>query len=64
MPAPYPDIDGDERVPSLLVDSRIDETSSGEKRCIIFDRVLGGDANTDRWIAADEGWFVDLRETR
>jgi hypothetical protein len=64
MPTPYPDIDGDERVPSLLVDSRIEETPSGEKRCIIFDRVPDEDRSVDRWIAADEGWFVDLRDTR
>ncbi|WP_336134568.1 DUF7511 domain-containing protein [Natronomonas amylolytica] len=64
MPTPYPDIDADGRMPSPLVDARIEETASGEKRCIIFDRVPDEDGRIDRWIAADEGWFVDLRDTR
>jgi hypothetical protein len=64
MPAPYPDID-DEQEPSPLVDARIRETPDGKERCIIFDK--GGsvsDGSPDRWIAADEGWFVELRDTR
>jgi hypothetical protein len=64
MYAPDPDIDSEQK-PSPLVDSRIEETSSGEKQCVIFDRGDAASGGTpDRWIAADEGWFVDRRETR
>ncbi|MEF8808945.1 hypothetical protein [Natronomonas sp.] len=64
MRAPDSDIDG-EQAPSPLVDSRIEETPSGEKRCIIFDHVsAASDGTPGRWITADEGWFVDLRDTR
>jgi hypothetical protein len=64
MPASYPDID-DEQEPSPMVDARIRETADGKERCIIFDR--GGsvsDGSPDRWVAADEGWFIDLRDMR
>lgn len=49
----------------LAVDSYVRTTDSGTERCVIFDRSGIGDMEgLERWIAADEGWFVDLREIR
>ncbi|MFT4883403.1 MAG: hypothetical protein ACI8U4_000909 [Natronomonas sp.] len=49
----------------LAVDSYIRTTASGPDRCVIFDRSGIGDMEgLERWLSADEGWYVDLRDMR